>query len=38
VVAISLRFKAAHYKERLVAPQPTGFTGKTPLSTAQPVC
>jgi hypothetical protein len=32
------RLRAAHYKERHVQPQPTGFTGKTPLFRVQPVC
>jgi hypothetical protein len=30
--------KAAHYRERHAAPQPTVFTAKTPLSRLQPVC
>jgi hypothetical protein len=30
--------KAAHYKERGLLPQPTGFTAKTPLSGVQRLC
>jgi len=30
--------KAAHYRERHVAPQRTVITAKTALSRAQPVC
>jgi hypothetical protein len=30
--------RAAHYKERGFAPQPTGLTAKTPLSGTQPFC